>query len=474
MRSYTSFNQDLSSGKTSCLEEVKSFLEAIKSNQDLNAFLEVFEDEALQKARTLDEQLANNQAPGRLTGMVIGIKDNLCFQDHCSEAGSRILSQFNSLYTATAIQRLMDEGAIIVGRLNCDEFGMGSSNENTPNGPVKNAMDKNRVPGGSSGGSAVAVQAGLCHASLGTDTGGSVRQPASFCGIYGLKPSYGRISRYGLIAYASSFDQIAPFTLNLDEAALLLEIMAGTDKRDATSAPTEVPSYSKHLNEDHKPDSIALLEDTLSMEGLNPQISSRVKEVADSLSNQGVNINSQNFTLWDSVVPTYQILSNAEASSNLSRYAGMLYGHQSQEAEDIESAVTLSRSEGFGEEVQRRIMLGTFVLNAGYYEAYYEKAQRIRRLIRNELTALLEDNEVIMLPTTPTGAFQFGKNAEDPVAMYLEDIFTVPASLAGLPAISIPCGHDQNGMPFGIQLIGAPFKEEVLLKNAQFIESAFL
>ena len=467
-RAYSDFREELSEQKTTTVEETQYFLQKIKDHTYLNAFLETYDEEALEQARIIDSELKEGKER-KLSGLILGIKDNLCYNGHKAEAGSKILDNFDSLFSSTAIQRLLDEGAIIIGRLNCDEFGMGSSNENSPHGPVKNFFDTERVPGGSSGGSAVAVQAGLCHASLGTDTGGSVRQPASFCGVYGFKPTYGRVSRYGLIAYASSFDQIAPFTVNLSDAASILEVMAGKDPNDATSSSVDVPSYSAALNEIKPPHSVAILGNSLTMEGLRSEIAGKIQEITGYIHDQGIQLNESEFSYFDYVVPTYQILSNAEASSNLSRYAGMLYGHQSESAEDVETTITNSRTEGFGNEVKRRIMLGTFVLNTGYYEAYYEKAQKLRRLIRDQFLSILEENDVIILPTTPTGAFQFGKNAEDPVAMYLEDIYTVPASLAGLPAVSIPCGTDRNGMPFGLQLIGKDFGEEALFRHAGYI-----
>lgn len=469
VKSYLSLSEirsDIQSGQTNCVSLVKGYLSAIEANKDLNAFLEVYAQEALAKAEEVDRKIGHGTA-GRLAGMVIGVKDVICHQGHKVSASSKILEGFTSLYSSTAIQRLLDEDVIIIGRLNCDEFAMGGSNENSAYGKVLNPVNKAHVPGGSSGGSAAAVKAGLCHATLGSDTGGSIRQPASYCDLVGLKPSYGRISRYGLLAYASSFDQIGPITHSIEDAALLLEIMAGSDDYDATASSQPVPSYTRLLDRKGK-SRFAYIRECLESDGVDPEIKNRMKEVISELTRDGHTVEEVSFPYLDYLVPTYYVLTTAEASSNLSRYSGILYGHRSSKATDTNSTYFRSRSEGFGKEVKRRIMLGTFVLSAGYYDAYYAKAQKMRRLITDKTGDILEDYDFLLLPTAPKTAFKFGENA-DPVAMYLEDIFTVQANLTGLPAISLPLGQHSNGMPFGIQLIGRKFEEGNLLATSHHI-----
>lgn len=442
------------------------YLHRIEEQKHLNAFIEVFDD-ALTQAALVDEKLKAGTA-GKLAGMVIGIKDLVCYKDHHVAASSKILDGFTSIYSATVVERLLAEDVVIIGRLNCDEFAMGASNQTSYYGAVKNAADVTKVPGGSSGGSAVAVQADLCLAALGTDTGGSVRQPASFCNVIGFKPTYGRISRWGIIAYASSFDQVGPITKSIEDAALLLEIMAGKDGYDSTASSEAVPAYSQELTFDKKVN-VAYLPETIDSEGLDAEIKQKVLDTLDVLKGDGHTINKGKFTLLNQVVPTYYVLTTAEASSNLSRYDGVHFGYRSPNATDLESVYKKSRSEGFGAEVKRRIMLGTFVLSAGYYDAYYAKAQKVRRLIANETNEILANNDFIILPTAPTTAFALGDNLADPIAMYLADIYTVQASLAGLPAISIPIGMHSNGMPYGIQIIGKKFAEAELLAFAKYL-----
>jgi aspartyl-tRNA(Asn)/glutamyl-tRNA(Gln) amidotransferase subunit A len=410
----------------------------------------------------VDEKIKAKTA-GKLAGMVIALKDNLCYKGHQVSASSKILEGFESLYNATVVERLLAEDAIIIGRCNSDEFAMGSSNENSAYGNALNPHNIKFVPGGSSGGSAAAVAADLCLAALGTDTGGSIRQPASFCGIVGLKPTYGRVSRYGAIAYASSFDQIGPLTKNIEDAAILLEVMAGKDAYDSTVSSKPVPSYSAEIKNAPSKLRIAYLEDCLQSEGLDAEIKNRMVQVIDELKAMGHIVEPVRFPFLDYIIPTYYILTTAEASSNLSRYAGITFGYQSKNAKDIESTYKKSRTEGFGTEVKRRIMLGTFVLSAGYYDAYYSKAQKVRRLIKEETDRIFETHEFILLPTTPGTAFEFGKKSDDPIAMYLEDIFTVQANMTGVPAISLPLGTHSNKLPFGIQLIGKRFSEDKLL-----------
>ena len=402
--------------------------------------------------------------------MVVGIKDNICYKGHRVSASSKILENFISLYSATAVERLLAEDAIIIGRLNCDEFGMGSSNENSAYGAVLNYLDNTKVAGGSSGGSAAAVQAGMCHAALGSDTGGSVRMPASFCGIVGLKPTYGRISRHGLIAYASSFDQIGTLTNSVEDAALLFEVMAGTDNYDSTvSTNQQVPSLemAESISKSNKKFSVAFIRQTLEHPGLDPEIKSKTEFLLNALRNEGNAITEVELPLLDYMVPAYYVMTTAEASSNLSRYDGIRYGHRSEKAADVDSLYKKSRTEGFGKEVQRRIMLGTFVLSAGYQDAYYTQAQRVRRMIKNTTEKILAQHDFILLPTTPCTAFTLGEKTKNPVEMYLADIYTVQANLAGIPAISLPLGKHSSGMPFGMQLMAGRFEEAKLLAFAQ-------
>lgn len=462
----------LRDGKITCVELVRGYLKKIKEYQRLNAFLEVFEEEALSRAKEMDARIKNSSPLGKLAGAVIGIKDNICYKDHRISASSKILEGFVSLYNSTAVERLLGQDAIIIGRLNCDEFGMGGSNENSAFGNVLNPIDNSRVPGGSSGGSAAAVAAGLCLAALGSDTGGSIRQPASFCGIVGLKPTYGRVSRHGLIAYGSSFDQIGPLTKNVDDAAIILEVIAGSDEFDSTVSHEPVPEYSKNLPVREKM-SVGFIRECLENKGLDPEVKTRILEIIAALKKEGHTVEPIEFPYLDYVVPAYYILTTAEASSNLARYDGIHYGYRSPEATDLESTYKKSRTEGFGKEVKRRIMLGTFVLSSGYYDAYYSKAQKVRRLIQKNMLESLSKHDFILLPATPHPAFKTGENTRDPIAMYSEDIFTVQANLSGLPAISLPIGKHSNGLPFGMQLITDKFEEKKLLRFSKWMMEFF-
>lgn len=465
-RTFAEVSQAISSG-ISVIDVLEHYLSEINNNKHLNAFLEVFDDSARAKALEVDAKIKNGTA-GRLAGMVIGIKDNLCYEGHKVSAASRILAGFESLFTGTALERLLAEDAIIIGRLNCDEFAMGSSNENSAFGNVLNPLDNKLVPGGSSGGSAAALAAGLCTATLGSDTGGSIRQPASFTGTYGLKPTYGRISRHGLIAYASSFDQIGPFTNSLADSALLLEVMAGKDSFDATSSSQEVDNYSAYApKEKYK---IAVIKEGLHMDGLDPEIKAHLERTIQTLVNQGHEVEEVSFPYLDYMVPTYYVLTTAEASSNLSRFDGVHYGYRSTDAHGVEETYKRSRSEGFGPEVQRRIMAGTFVLSHGYYDAYYTKGQKVRRVLQDKTDEILKNFDVILLPTTPTTAFGIDA-VSDPISMYLQDIFTVHANLSGNPAISLPLGKHSNGLPFGVQVIADHFKEKELFAFSALLEA---
>jgi len=465
-KTFAEIKTALSEG-TTLPDVVNHYLANIKENQQLNAFLEVFEADALTAAQEIQEKI-NQGTAGKLAGMVIGLKDNLAYRDHKVSAASKILEGFESLYNATAVERLLNEDAIIIGRLNCDEFAMGSSNENSAFGNVLNPINEKMVPGGSSGGSAAAVAANLCTATLGSDTGGSIRQPASFTGTVGLKPTYGRVSRYGLLAYASSFDQIGPFTSNVEDAALILEVIAGQDEYDSTMLQEPTTSFSAP-HDSRKKLKIAYIRDCVENDGNDPEVKARTLEVIEQLKAQGHTVEGVDFPFLKQMVPTYYVLTTAEASSNLARYDGVHFGYQSPAAEGVENTYKKSRSEGFGEEVQRRIMLGTFVLSHGYYDAYYTKGQKVRRVIQNRTKDILKEYDFILTPTTPTTAFEIGQNADDPITMYLQDIFTVQANLSGNPAISLPLGQHSNGLPFGIQLMGKHYAESDLLAFSDYM-----
>jgi aspartyl-tRNA(Asn)/glutamyl-tRNA(Gln) amidotransferase subunit A len=431
----------------------------------LNAFLEVFDEEAKAQAIGVQKRWEEGKA-GKLAGMVIGVKDNICIKDHKVSAASRILEGFESLFSATVIERLQAEDAIIIGRLNCDEFAMGSSNENSAYGSVLNPVDRASVPGGSSGGSSAAVAAGLCLAALGSETGGSIRQPASYTGTIGLKPSYGRVSRWGLIAYASSFDQIGPITRSLEDAAVLLEVMAGKDEHDSTVSSKPVQKYQEAISSEASPKSFAVLREALENEAIHKDVRESLNTIIEELKNEGHTVEVIDFPYLDFLVPTYYVLTTAEASSNLARYDGIHYGYRSKESAGVDGTYRKSRSEGFGPEVKRRIMLGTFVLSAGYYDAYYGKAQKVRAMLKYKVEEILSQFDFILTPTTTDSAFALGENIDDPIAMYLQDIFTVLANLVGCPAISLPIGQKQNGMPFGIQLMNKSFEEDKLFQTA--------
>ena len=475
MKVYGSLSEiqfDLSNNTITCVELVKSYVCRIRDKRDLNIFLEVFEMSALEKAKLVDEKIKSKSA-GKLAGMVIALKDNLCYKGHKVSASSKILDGFESLYNATVVERLLAEDAIVIGRCNCDEFAMGSSNENSAFGNVLNPIDIKRVPGGSSGGSAAAVAADLCLAALGTDTGGSIRQPASFCGVVGYKPTYGRVSRYGAIAYASSFDQIGPLTKNVYDTALIMEVISGEDKYDSTASSKPVPFFSKEIYNNRPKFRIAYIKDCLDNSGLDAEIKTRIYDIIAKLKAEGHTVDAVDFPYLDYLVPTYYVLTTAEASSNLARFDGINFGYRSKNATDLESTYKKSRSEGFGTEVKRRIMLGTFVLSSGYYDAYYSKGQKVRRLLQNKTNEILSNYDFILLPTTPGTAFEFGKKSADPIAMYLEDIFTVQANITGLPAISLPMGKHSNGLPFGVQVIGKKFADADVLDFSGYLMKGF-
>jgi len=456
-------------GQTTCVEAVSFYVALIKQNAHLNAFLEVYEDEALQRAAFLDSQRKAGVPMGKMHGVITGLKDVICYKGHKLSASSKILEGFISIYNATATQKLLDEGAIIIGRQNCDEFAMGSSNENSAFGNVLNARDNSRVPGGSSGGSAVSVQAALCMISLGSDTGGSVRQPADFCGIVGLKPTYGRISRYGLIAYASSFDQIGIFGNNIEDVALTLEVIAGPDEFDSTALTSPVPQYSAIINSNpSKKYRVAYFKETLEHPGLDPEIAQATRKFIQTLINEGHTVEQVDFELLEYVVPAYYVLTTAEASSNLSRYDGIKYGYAAKDkVVDLTDFYKKTRSQGFGKEVKRRILLGTFVLSAGYYDAYFTKAQQVRTMLVNRTNTIFSQYDAIISPTVPSPAFKLGEKSNDPIEMFLADIYTVFANLAGIPGISVPLFKTHYGMNFGIQVMSSKGNEEMMLQIAE-------
>ena len=458
-------------GKLSLVQNVDDFFKKINENKNLNAFNFVFEEEAKKQAEIIEQKIKSG-SHGKLAGMVIAIKDVLSIKDKPTTCSSKILKDFTSIYTTTAVQKLIEEDAIIIGKTNCDEFAMGSSNENSAFGPVLNPIDNSRVTGGSSGGSAAAVAAGLCDAALGTDTGGSIRQPAALCGVYGLKPTYGRISRYGLTAFASSFDSIGPFTNNVEDAALILNVMAGEDKQDSTSAKVEVPDYINNLSNNKKL-RIGIAEEYFG-EGLSSEIKNETEILIEKLKSNGFEVKNLHLPHNEYTIAAYYILTTAEASSNLARYDGARYGYRSQNSQTLIDMYKSSRSEGFGTEVKRRIMLGTYVLSAGYYDAYYKKAQKVRRLIKQDFDKAFSEVDIILTPTTPSTAFKIGEKSSDPLEMYLSDIYTTSANLAGIPGISIPAAKSSEGLPIGIQLLANQFEEEKLLQMSYFIQENIL
>lgn len=457
----------IKSGKLSLVENVNHFLKNIEDQKDLNAFNFVFNDEAIDSARIVEHKIKNNIA-GKLAGMVIAIKDVLAYKDHPLTCSSNILKNFTSLYTATAVQKLIDEDAIIIGKTNCDEFAMGSSNENSAFGSVLNPVDKTRVPGGSSGGSAVAVATNLCDVSLGTDTGGSIRQPAAFCGVYGLKPTYGRVSRYGLTAFASSFDTIGPFAKNVEDAALVMEVISGKDENDSTSVEKKIPNYLSSLSKDKKL-KIGIPKEYFA-DGLDEEIRNAILDIVDELKLEGYEVKDVSLPMTEYTIATYYILTTAEASSNLARFDGARYGFRAADYKNLDEMYLNSRTQGFGKEVKRRIMLGTYVLSSGYYDAYYRKAQKVRRLIKEDFDKVFSEVDLLITPTTPTVAFKIGEKSEDPLQMYLNDIYTTSANLAGIPGISIPIGKNSENLPIGLQILSQQFEEDKLFQLAKHIQ----
>ncbi len=467
---YTQTRTLLDHSEITCSEILENYLQRINDSQ-LNGFITQFDKSARQHAAQIDEKFKKGRA-GRLAGMVLAVKDLIAIEGEKTTCGSRILSDYVSPFNATVVQKLRDRDVIIIGKTNMDEFAMGSSNENSFYGPVKNPYRHDRVAGGSSGGSAAVVADRLCVAALGSDTGGSIRQPASFCGVFGCKPTYGRVSRFGLVAFASSLDQIGPITRSVADCALLLEEICGHDSRDSTSADRDVPRFTENLDRDVKGLRIGLPKEYFA-DGLEPEIKNRIQKVVDFLQANGAEIINVSLPNTEYAIAAYYVIAPAEASSNLARYDGARYGRRADNVSSLEEMYVKSRTEGFGDEVKRRIMLGTFVLSAGYYDAYYGKAQKVRTLVKQDFDRAFQDVDCLLTPTSPTTAFKMGEKTDDPLNMYLSDVYTVSINLAGLPGIAVPVGRDTSGLPIGAQLVGPAFEEGTLVRTAGFIEKEF-
>ncbi len=467
---------EVSAGRLRAADACAAALERI-ADQDggLHAFLELTAEHARARAAAVDEAVAAGRSPGPLAGVPIAVKDNICTRFGHTTCGSKILVGYTSPYDATVIERIEAAGGVIVGKTNLDEFGMGSSTENSGFGPTRNPWDAERVPGGSSGGSAAAVAAGLVPLALGSDTGGSIRQPAALCGLVGVKPSYGRVSRYGLVAYGSSLDQVGPLAGSVTDAALLLGVLAGHDPRDSTSVRRAVPDYVAELC-DGGLERLGRLRigvpEEYFAQGLDAEVAAAVRAALEEYRRQGAELVELSLPHLPHAIATYYLVATAEASSNLARFDGVHYGRRAAGARDIHELYSRSRSEGFGAEVKRRIMLGTFALSAGYWDAYYHKALKVRRLIREDFDRAFERCDVLAGPTAPTPAFRLGEKLDDPLAMYLADVYTIAANLAGLPAVSLPCGFSAAGLPIGLQLTGPLFEEARLLQAARLFERA--
>jgi len=467
------WRQQLESGEVSARELTDQHLSRIADVEpSLHAYLEVTADRARADADRIDAARSAGEDLPPLAGVPLAIKDNLCTKGVTTTCASRMLEGFVPPYESTVTGKLWDAGAVLLGKTNLDEFAMGGSTETSAFGPTANPWNLDHVPGGSSGGSAAAVASGGCMASLGSDTGGSIRQPASFCGVVGLKPTYGRISRYGLVAFASSLDQVGPFTSNVADAAALLQVMAGHDPRDSTSLKVPVPDYSADLTKSIKGLKVGLVRECFEQEGLDPEVKASVMAAAEQLQALGAELVDVSCPRFSDGIATYYVIAPSEASANLARYDGVKYGYRAQDADSLAAMTARSRAEGFGSEVQRRILIGTYALSAGYVDAYYKKAQQVRTLIRRDFDAAYQSVDVLLTPTAPTPSFRKGAHADDPLAMYLADLLTIPANLAGLPAISVPCGFNAAGLPIGVQLIGNVLQESRLLQVAHQYEQA--
>jgi len=475
MASIRELHRQLIRKERSSLEITQEALDRIQALEPkVHSFLSVTSEEALEQARQVDAKIAAGEEIGLLAGIPIGIKDNMCTKGIRTTCASRILENFVPPYESTVTQKLKDAGAVMVGKTNLDEFAMGSSTENSAYQLTANPWDLERVPGGSSGGSAAAVASGECVVALGSDTGGSIRQPASFCGVVGMKPTYGLVSRYGLVAFASSLDQIGPFGQTVEDAAILLQAIAGYDPNDATSLKVEIPDYVKSLKPDLQPRGrlrIGIIKETFG-EGLDPIVEEVVTKAIAQLQSLGAEIHVISCPRFRYGLPTYYIIAPSEASANLARYDGVKYGLRTPDADNLLSMYTKTRAAGFGKEVKRRIMLGTYTLSAGYYDAYYLKAQKVRTLIKQDFEAAFEKVDVLVCPTAPTTAFKAGEKTEDPLSMYLGDLMTIPVNLAGLPGMSVPCGFDEKGLPIGLQLIGKVLREDQLFQVAYAYEQS--
>ena len=467
------WREQLSRGEVSARELADQHLSRITAVEpSVHAYLEVTAERARADADRIDALRASGAALPPLAGVPLAIKDNLCTKGIATTCSSRMLEGFVPPYESTVTQRLWDAGAVLLGKTNLDEFAMGSSTETSAFGPSRNPWNPDKVPGGSSGGSAAAVAAGECVASLGSDTGGSIRQPAAFCGVVGLKPTYGRVSRYGLVAFASSLDQVGPFTTSVADAAELLQVIAGADPRDSTCLKAPVPDYRAALEQPVAGLRVGIVRECFEAEGLDPQVKASVLAAAQQLQGLGCELVDVSCPRFNDGIATYYVIAPSEASANLARYDGVKYGYRSSEAASLAEMTARSRSEGFGDEVKRRILIGTYALSAGYVDAYYKKAQQVRTLIRRDFDRAFEAVDVLLTPTAPTTAFGFGAHAEDPLAMYLADLLTIPANMAGLPAISLPCGFDSAGLPIGLQLISGVLQEARLLQVAYHYEQS--
>jgi aspartyl-tRNA(Asn)/glutamyl-tRNA(Gln) amidotransferase subunit A len=470
---FEDLRQKLKSGEVSSKELVQEKINRINElDPTLNSFLTVNTELALSKAEHIDKLIASGDHLPPLSGIPIAIKDNLCTKGIKTTCASKILSNFVPPYESTVTKKLLNAGAIMIGKTNMDEFAMGSSTETSAFGPTLNPWNITKVPGGSSGGSAASVAAGLCYGSLGSDTGGSIRQPASFCGVVGMKPTYGRVSRWGLIAFASSLDQVGPFANNVSDAAEILQVISGKDEFDSTTVDIPVPNYLKTLSKSIKGMKIGLIDNCFDHEGLATDVKESVLGSASLLESLGAEIVNVSCPRFNDGIATYYVIAPSEASANLARYDGVKYGFRSEDEQSLIEMTTKSRALGFGNEVKRRILIGTYALSAGYVDAYYKKAQQVRTLIRKDFDDAFKKVDVLLAPTAPTTAFGSGDNIDNPMAMYLSDLLTIPANLAGLPAISLPCGFDNSGLPIGLQLIGNVFEEGKLLQVASQFEKA--
>ena len=475
IRSFTAveLGRKIADKEITSVEATKAYLEQIKNTEkDVNAYITVMEEKALERAEFIDRKIADGEVWSKLMGVPMAIKDVLCMKETLTSCGSKILGNFYPTYTSTAVQNLLDAGVVVLGKTNMDEFAMGSTTESSYFGATKNPWDLNRVPGGSSGGSAAAVAANSCAAALGTDTGGSIRQPASFCGITGIKPTYGIVSRYGQIAYGSSLDQIGPMAKDVTDCAAVLEIISGHDPKDSTSANRNDTDFTTALQNDVKGMKIGVPKDYF-LDGIDEEVKEKVLAAAEKFREMGAEVEYFDLGMVKYAIPAYYIIACAEASSNLERFDGVKYGYRTEKYTDLNNMYKKTRSEGFGDEVKRRIMLGSFVLSSGYFDAYYVKALRVKALIKQAFDKAFEKYDVVLGPVAPTTALKIGESLSDPIKMYLGDVYTVSINLTGIPAVSLPCGYDKDGLPIGLQLMGQTFNEKAVIKAAYSFEQNF-